>query len=417
MAATLVQRDILIKRYLRGTYDVEIKPIGSVIYTLTGVKAGSYKQNKMKVSYDSNSKEIVMDFSAFDEAERNEIMKLIMDPEYNSELFRCVAINAVLVDNSFKKDGVTVFYKSDENTLRVRTWVLDMIKVNNTDNNGGFISIDGYTYVSIGTYSFSAEPAPEGLSEKVFQEKNYIYLDINFANNENLGKAVLLRDIGVTFTPQYGVGVECFVIKDLQEMGAISYPDDKTLRILINTNGGMNGYTGYEVVLEDKLGVNVQAEAKFVIASVTANISSSMSTLSDVLLERGWPSYTGQSINLSYDTWHWVDGSQPLKSGIYKARIEVWDYKESAYLRDTIHYVDYEQACKAVDNVRYVIENAHHYLEADIKVLKPESAGGHETRVINFDPNNTDSNVAVSKKTAVSRIDVDSSSSGYSTVD
>lgn len=63
------------------------------------------------------------------------------------------------------------------------------------------------------------------------------------------------------------------------------------------------------------------------------------------------------------------------------------------------------------------MENGHHYLEADIKVLKPESAGGHEISVINFDPNNANSDVAVSNKTAVSRIDAASSSSGYSTVD
>lgn len=126
----------------------------------------------MNVTYDSNSKEIVMDFSAFDAAERNELMKLIMDPEYNPELSRNVAINTVFVNNSFKKAGVTAFYKSDENTIRVRTWVLDMVKANNTDNNRGFISIDGYSDVLIGAYSLAAEPAPEGLSAKVFQEKN-----------------------------------------------------------------------------------------------------------------------------------------------------------------------------------------------------------------------------------------------------
>ena len=63
-----------------GTYDVDIKVKGSLIYTLSNVNAGSYKQNKIVASYDAVNKEIVMDFSGFG-AERDEMMNLFLNAD------------------------------------------------------------------------------------------------------------------------------------------------------------------------------------------------------------------------------------------------------------------------------------------------------------------------------------------------
>lgn len=403
-------------RVFVSTYDVDIKVKGSLIYTLKNVGAGSYKENKIVTSYDAVNNEIVMDFSGFG-AERDEMMNLFLNPDAEPEINRSVYINGARIDNSVKKGNDTALYKSDDNTIRIKNWVLDMVKNIDAESNSGFVGIEGYSNVVIERYTFNSNPAPEGFSAKVFQDKNNIYLDINCVTKENRDKLMLLRNVGTAFTYQYGVGVDALTIKDLQTMNAVSYPDDKTLRIQLNTEGGVNGYAGYEVVLEGMFGTVVQTEAKFAIAPVAANISSSMTSLSQVSLERGWPRETFQGFEQEGHKWQWVDGSQELKTGTYKARIEVWDYKGSSYLRDANHYVDYNEACKNADNVSYVVENGHHYLEAEIKVVKPEAADDHETSIINFDPNNDKSYLAEANRSDVNRIDTVSSNNSLTTVD
>lgn len=389
--------------------------------SLGDVDLGLYRDNKIVPHYVSQTKEMELDFSAFDEGEREELMKLFLEPSYNPEINRDVYINAVRINNTVVRNGDLPIYR-DGNSLFIKAWAIDMVKQNESSyqNNGGFVSIEGYTNVQLGNFEFVSSSPDVQIKANIFKGKDYIYLDIDCGNRENRDKVLLLRNIGVSFTKQIGVGVGYLTINDLNTMGAVSYPGDSIIRIQLNTEGGMNGFIGYNVVFEGMYGIDVNCEAKFVVAPVPSKISSSMTLLSDVALERGWPRFTNQDPQ-HHDNWKWVDGSQLLETGSYKARIEVWDYEGSEYLTDLCKnngiYVDYESLCKNVDNVEYIVEDGHHYLEATIQIVKPESVGGYETSVVNFDPNNKDDYYATYNKTSVTNIDSVLSNDGKTSID
>ena len=86
------------------------------------------------------------------------------------------------------------------------------------NNNGGFVSIEGYTNVQLGNFTFESTVSGANLSANIFQEKDYVFLDIDCGSPENLNKILLLRNIGVAFTNQLGVGVDCLTITDLKNI-------------------------------------------------------------------------------------------------------------------------------------------------------------------------------------------------------
>ena len=393
----------------KGVYQPTINYGSYKTLVLNQFEIGEYKENRIIPNFNASTKEIELDFSGVEVSEREELIKLFLDPSYKEEISRSITINAFDIDNNLIKDDDVPIYR-DENTLKVKSWAIDMVKQSESlkNNNGGFVSIEGYTNVQLGNFTFESTVSGANLSANIFQEKDYVFLDIDCGSPENLNKILLLRNIGVAFTNQMGVGVDCLTITDLKNMNAVTYPGGNVIRIQLNTEGGINGFTGYNVVFEGMYGIDVGCDAKFVIAPVPSAISTDMTKLSEVQLTRGWPRYSQKDYNYG-DTWHWVDGSQDLKTGSYKARIEVWDYKGSEYLSESSKnqgiYVDYENICKNVDNVEYIVENGHHYLEATIQVIKPEKVAGYSTNIVNFDPNNKDDSYASNNKLSVSKID------------
>lgn len=406
----------------KGTYQPTVKYEDYETLLLNEFEIGINKENKIVPNFNSNTKEMELDFSNFEESEREELINLFLDPSYKPDVARTLAINAVNIDNNIIRNGYGPFYR-DGNILKVKSWAIDMVKESEDrkNYNGGFVSIEGYTNVPLGNFTFESVVSNVQLSAKIFQEKDYVFLDIDCGNQDNLNKILLLRNIGVTFTQQFGVGVDYLTITDLKNMGAVTYPGNNVIRIQLNTEGGINGFTGYQVVFEGMYGIDVGCNAAFVIAPVPSAVRSDMTTLSEVQLTRGWPRYSNKDPYSNGDVWHWVDSNQTLKTGSYKARIEVWDYEGSEYLSESSKkqgvYVDYETICKDVDNVEYIVENGHHYLEATIQIVKPEKVDGYNANIVNFDPNNKDDSYANNNKTSVSKIDTVISDSSKTAVE
>ena len=192
----------------KGVYQPTINYGSYKTLVLNQFEIGEYKENRIIPNFNASTKEIELDFSGFEESEREELIKLFLDPSYKEEeISRSITINAFDIDNNLIKDDDVPIYR-DENTLKVKSWAIDMVKQSESlkNNNGGFVSIEGYTNVQLGNFTFESTVSGANLSANIFQEKDYVFLDIDCGSPENLNKILLLRNIGVAFTKQMGVG-------------------------------------------------------------------------------------------------------------------------------------------------------------------------------------------------------------------
>ena len=111
----------------KGVYQPTINYGSYKTLVLNQFEIGEYKENRIIPNFNASTKEIELDFSGVEVSEREELIKLFLDPSYKEEISRSITINAFDIDNNLIKDDDVPIYR-DENTLKVKSWAIDMVK-------------------------------------------------------------------------------------------------------------------------------------------------------------------------------------------------------------------------------------------------------------------------------------------------
>lgn len=390
-----------------GTYTPILKIEGYKDYELEPMTVG-YKECNLAAEYDTETGEMLVDLSAFEEEERNLIMDIMLSTreeyfEKYSDLdgFYSFSINAITVINDEDYGDDQPVYKKDDTTVAVKSWLIDMAKnpEESKDDNSGWIQLPGYMSYQIPVFTVSSSSLPEGFEAKIVYELDGIYLEVECVTSDIMSKIALLQSYASPLVyMEGGVGVLEETPAQMEAKGVLTYINGHSFRIKLNSNiqQRFNGYQGFEIKVEGYYGKRVGDTARTVVAPNVGKVDSNATTLSDISLVDGWPNISVSKMGANQDRWHWVNARETVAAGTtteHYAQIEVWDYIDSEHLGTYSKGVDYETICKNLSNVEYVVtEDGHHYLRAKVTVSVPASVGsGIKTSVDNFNPSDTTS--------------------------
>ena len=392
---------------VKGTYTPVLKATGYEDYQLPEITVG-YKENKMSVSYDSETGELIINFSACSDEDKAIMMDVMLInredfyEKYSDLGFYAFGINGVDVENSVEYGDNQPIYKKDDNTLAVKGWAIDKAKnpENSKDRNSGFIQLPGYVSYQISNFTVESESLPEGFGAKIVTEKDEVYFEVECVSADVMSKVYFLQYFAMPLVHmEGGVGVWTESLESMEARGVLTYVNDHCFRVKLNsdTDPRFNGDQGFNIKIKGMYGKDFGETVKAVVAPKVGSVDSTAATLADITLTDGWPNITLSKFAQSQDSWHWVDPEETVNEGTvseHYAEIEVWDYVGSEDIYSSTVGVDYEAVCKNLSNVDYVVtDDGHHYLRAKLTVSVPQSAGaGIKTSVTNFDPVSTNVN-------------------------